>query len=196
MMSEKIPVAVLAATGSVGQRFVSLLDQHPWFEVVALSGSDRSVGHRYGDSCHWTLAEPMPAWAANLQVLPTTPDAVKTPLVFSALPADIARDVEPQFAKAGTVVCSNASAYRKEADVPILLPEVNPDHANLVTAQRRLRGWKGAITTNPNCTSTGMAVALNAVKNAFGLKRVFAVSLQALSGAGYPGLPFHSEVNP
>lgn len=187
-MKSRIPVAVLAATGSVGQRFVQLLDNHPWFEVTALSGSDRSVGQPYGAACRWLLAGPMPEWARQMTVVPTTPEAVQAALVFSALPADIARQVEPQFAQKGCGVFSNASAYRREADVPLLLPEVNADHAGLVEIQRRQRGWDGCIVTNPNCTSTGMTVALKALQDAFGLQRVFAVSLQALSGAGYPGV--------
>ncbi len=187
-MSERIPVAVLAATGSVGQRFVQLLDGHPWFEVVALTGSERSIGQPYGEACHWMLPEPMPEWARGITVVPTRPEATPVPLVFSAMPADAAREAEPLYAQAGKVVCSNASAFRQEADVPILLPEINADHANLVRAQQRNRGWSGCITTNPNCTSTGMTVALKALQEAFGLQRVFAVSLQALSGAGYPGV--------
>jgi aspartate-semialdehyde dehydrogenase len=188
-MSERIPVAVLAATGSVGQRFVQLLDGHPWFEPVALTGSDRTIGQKYGESCRWTLPEPMPEWAREMTVLPTTPEAANANLVFSALPADIARDAEPQFAQTGARVFSNASAYRTGPDVPILLPEVNPEHINIIEAQRRLRGWPGYIITNSNCTSTGMTVALKALQDAFGLSVVFAVSMQALSGAGYPGVP-------
>lgn len=185
----KIPVGVLAATGSVGQRFVQLLDNHPWFEVVALTGSDRSIGQPYGETCHWVLPEAMPDWARRMEVRPTAPEATGSlPLVFSALPAPIARDVEPLFAQSGAAVCSNASAYRREPDVPILLPEVNADHAEIVAIQRQRRGWSGCIVTNPNCTSTGLTVALKALQARFGLRRVFVVSLQALSGAGYPGV--------
>jgi aspartate-semialdehyde dehydrogenase len=187
-MSERIPVSVLAATGSVGQRFVQLLDGHPWFEVVALTGSDRSIGQKYGEACHWLLPQPMPGWARDITVVPTAPEAANTALAFSALPANIAKEVEPQFAQAGVKVFSNASAYRTEPDVPILLPEVNADHTRLVEVQRCKRGWSGCIVTNPNCTSTGMTVALKALQDAFGLSLVFAVSLQALSGAGYPGV--------
>jgi aspartate-semialdehyde dehydrogenase len=187
-MSEKIPVAVLAATGSVGQRFIQLLSGHPWFEVAAVTASDRSVGQTYREACHWILTEPMPARVGELVVLPTSADAAALPLVFSALPTDVARLKEADFARAGSAVCSNASAYRREQDVPLLLPEVNPEHAQLVTSQRKRMGWKGCLTTNPNCTSTGMTVALKALLQAFGLKRVFAVSLQAISGAGYPGV--------
>lgn len=188
-MPDKIPVAVLAATGSVGQRFIQLLDGHPMFEAVALTSSDRTMGQKYGDACHWILAGELPTWARTMTLLPTEPASAAVPLAFSALPADAARELEPEFARAGTLVCSNASAYRNEPDVPILLPEVNPEHADVLKAQQRLRGWTGGIVTNPNCTSTGMTVALKALQDAFGLKRVFAVSMQALSGAGYPGVP-------
>ena len=184
----KIPVAILAATGSVGQRFVQLLDGHPWFEVVALTGSDRTIGRPYGEACHWILGELMPDWAKDMTILPTEPQATKAALVFSALPTDVAKTVEPLFAQAGMLVCSNASAYRKEPDVPILLPEVNAGHARILDVQRRNRGWLGGIVTNPNCTSTGMTVALKALQEAFGLTKVLAVSMQAISGAGYPGV--------
>jgi aspartate-semialdehyde dehydrogenase len=187
-MKKRIPVVVLAATGSVGQRFVQLLDGHPWFEVIGLTGSDRSIGKPYGEACHWILPEPMPSWAAGMTVLPTEPGAAPARIAFSALPADLARDLEPQFARAGLAVCSNASAFRNEPDVPILLPEVNAEHAAIVGHQRKVRGWSGCIVTNPNCTSTGLTVALKALQDAFGLKRALVVSMQALSGAGYPGV--------
>lgn len=187
-MSDRIPVAVLGATGSVGQRFVQLLDGHPWFEVAALTGSERSAGRTYGEACRWVLSETMPAWAAGMPLLLSDPADLDLPLVFSALPSDHARRLEPEFAHSGALVCSNASAYRDEPDVPILIPEVNPEHAGLIEVQRRGRGWKGAIVTNSNCTSTGMTVALKPLLDAFGLRRVFVVSMQAVSGAGYPGV--------
>ena len=188
-MADKIPVAVLAATGSVGQRFIQLLDGHPYFEVAALTASDRTVGQKYGNACHWILPGDMPAWAREMEILPTSSDSVSVPLAFSALPADAAVEIEPAFAGAGTVVCSNASAYRMAPDVSILFPEVNPEQAAILHIQRRLRGWSGGIITNSNCTSTGITVALKPLQDAFGLKKVFAVSMQALSGAGYPGVP-------
>lgn len=188
-MTEKIPVAVLAATGSVGQRFIQLLDGHPWFEVVALTGSERSEGKTYAEACHWILTEAMPTWARNLPVLPSTTEAVHTPIVFSALHTDVARNVEPEFAKAGAAIFSNASTYRAEPDVPILLPEINPEQVGILEYQRHTRGWQGFIVTNANCTSTGMTIALKPLLDSFGIKRVFAVSLQAVSGAGYPGVP-------
>jgi len=188
-MTPRIPVAVLASTGSVGQRFVQLLDRHPWFEVVALTGSERLAGQPYGQACKWVLPEAMPGWAAEMILQPSEPGQVGAArLAFSALPSEQAYSIEPLFARAGLAVCSNASAFRQAADVPLLLPEVNPEHIRLVDRQRRERGWSGCIITNPNCTSTGLTVALKALEDAFGLRRVFAVSLQALSGAGYPGV--------
>jgi len=185
---EKIPVAILAATGTVGQRFVQLLDRHPWFKVVALTGSDRSIGQRYEDVCHWVLPTPMPDWAKGMQIIATEVGALEARIVFSALPTSMALEWEARFAQDGFLVCSNASAYRMEPDVPILIPEVNADHIELVETQRKNRGWKGAIITNPNCTSTGLTVALKALEDAFGVKAVMAVSMQAISGAGYPGV--------
>jgi len=188
MSSPQIPVAVLGATGSVGQRFISLLDNHPWFKVVALAASDRSVGQKYSDACRWVLNDPMPEYARDMVVIPATPESVNAKIVFSALHNEIAKDLEPQFAQAGASVCSNASSYRRGEDVPLLLPEVNAEHIQLVKFQRQQRGWSGCILTNPNCTSTGLTVALKALDDPFGVKKVFAVSLQALSGAGYPGV--------
>ena len=188
MSQSQIPVAVLGATGSVGQRFISLLEGHPWFKVVALAASDRSVGQKYSEACRWVLNVPMPEYARNMIVVPVSAESVNAKIVFSALHNEIAEDVEPQFAQAGAAVCSNASSYRRGEDIPLLLPEVNPEHIQLVRQQRLNRGWSGCILTNPNCTSTGLTVALKALDDAFGVKKVFAVSLQALSGAGYPGV--------
>jgi aspartate-semialdehyde dehydrogenase len=184
---KKIKVAVLGATGAVGQRFVQLLDRHPWFEVAALTGSDRSVGQTYGEACRWVLAEPIPEYARDMRVAPTEP-GLDAAIVFSALPGDTAKNAEPAFAQAGHGVCSNASAHRMADDVPLLIPEVNPDHTALIAAQRGRRGWSGFIATNPNCTSTGFTIAFRALQDAFGLKRAVVFSMQALSGAGYPGV--------
>jgi aspartate-semialdehyde dehydrogenase len=188
-MKLKIPVAVLGANGSVGQRFVQLLHNHPFFEVTALTGSTRSEGRTYREACHWILPEPMPDWAADMVLLPSMPEKNDWAVAFSALPADVAKEVEPFFAAAGTVVCSNASAYRSAPDVPILMPEVNPEHAALLQVQRRNRGWKGGIATNSNCTSTGLTITLKALDDAFGVEKAMVVSMQAVSGAGYPGVP-------
>lgn len=183
----KIKVAVLGATGAVGQRFVQLLEDHPWFEVTALTGSDRTVGQKYGDACRWVLDAPMPAYARELTIAPTAP-GLDAALAFSALPGDQAKELEPAFAAAGHGVCSNASAYRMDADVPLLIPEVNPDHTALIRVQQRQRGWSGFIATNPNCTSTGFTIAFRPLLDQFGLSKAFVVSMQALSGAGYPGV--------
>jgi len=189
MQQPRIPVAILGATGAVGQRFVQLLEGHPWFEVVALTGSDRAVGQKYQQACHWLLASPMPEFARDMPVLPTGSGPLDVALAFSALPAEAARQVEPLYASRGTVVCSNASAFRQEPDVPLLMPEVNPEHTGLVHRQRQNRGWKGYIVTNPNCTISGLTVALKALLQNFGIRRLMIVSMQAVSGAGYPGAP-------
>jgi aspartate-semialdehyde dehydrogenase len=183
----KIKVAILGATGAVGQRFVQLLENHPWFEVSALTGSDRSVGQTYAEACHWFLSGQIPAYAREMTIVPSEP-GFEAKLAFSALPSDQAKAIEPGFAQAGYAVCSNASAHRMWDDVPLLIPEVNPDHTALSAVQRQKRGWKGFIVTNPNCTSTGLTIALRALHDAFTLKRAFVVSMQALSGAGYPGV--------
>ena len=180
-------VAVLAATGSVGQRFVQLLDGHPWFKVTALTGSERTAGRTYGAACNWMLATPMPDWARDMPILPTGPglDAV---ICFSGLPTDQAKEYEPALAQAGHIVVSNASSHRMWPDVPLLIPEVNADHTALIPTQRSARGWSGAIVTNPNCTATGLTISLRPILDRFGLRRMTAFSMQALSGAGYPGV--------
>ncbi len=183
----KIKVAILGATGAVGQRFVQLLEGHPWFKVTALTGSDRTAGGTYGEGCRWVLPVPMPDYAREMPVVPTAP-GLEAQIVFSTLPADLAREAEPAFAAAGHGVCSNASAHRMAPDVPLLIPEVNPEHSALIAVQRRERGWSGFIATNPNCTTVTFTVPLKALDAAFGLKRALIVSMQALSGAGYPGV--------
>ncbi len=189
-MSQEIPVAVLGATGMVGQRLVQMLDGHPWFRVVALTASEARAGRAYADAVAWRLPSPMPDWAREMVLQPTEPEAVgEARLVFSALPSSVAREVEPRFARYGLWVCSNASAFRREPDVPLLVPEVNPDHIALLEVQRRQRGWPAGIVTNPNCTTTGLVIALAPLHRAFGVRWVFTASLQALSGAGYPGMP-------
>lgn len=184
---KKIKVAILGATGAVGQRFVQLLDNHPWFTVTALTGSDRTVGRPYAEGCRWVLPGSIPAYARDMVVQATAP-GFEAQIAFSALPTDQAREAEPALAAAGYAVCSNASAYRMEADVPLLIPEVNADHTALIERQRRERGWRGLLVCNPNCTSTGVTTALAALHHAFGVQRGFMVSMQAISGAGYPGV--------
>jgi aspartate-semialdehyde dehydrogenase len=183
----KVKVAILGATGAVGQRFVCLLQDHPWFEVTALTGSDRTVGHTYGESVRWVLAEPMPEYVRSMPMVPTQP-GFEAQVAFSALPSATASTAEPALAAAGYAVCSNASAHRMAPDVPLLIAEVNPDHTQLIPIQQRQRGWPGFIVTNPNCTSTGMTIAFKALDQEFGMKRAVVVSMQAISGAGYPGV--------
>lgn len=183
----RIPVAILGATGAVGQRFVQLLAGHPWFEVVALAASDRSAGRRYTDACQWIISGDPPPSVGDMVISSLEP-AAPARIVFSALPAPVAREIEPRFAQAGYVVCSNASAFRYEPDVPLVIPELNADHLSLIARQRAGRGWSGFIVTSPNCTTTGIAMPLKPLDAAFGLRQVFAVSMQAVSGAGYPGV--------
>lgn len=186
--ARRIPVAVLGATGAVGQTFVRLLDGHPWFELAAVAASERSAGKAYGDAAHW-LGSEMPARVAGMPVVPCDPPCIDAPLVFSALDAAAAADVEAAFARAGRFVLSNARTYRLEPDVPLLIPEVNPGHLALIDRQRERRGWPGAIVTNSNCSTMVVALALAPLHQAFGVDTVFVTTLQAVSGAGYPGVP-------
>ncbi|MCR4406184.1 MAG: aspartate-semialdehyde dehydrogenase [Anaerolineae bacterium] len=183
----RIPVAILGATGAVGQRFIQLLADHPWFEIAALAASERSAGQRYAEAVRWVIPGDPPPTVAEMIIQPLEPDLPAT-IVFSALPSEIARQVEPTFARAGYAVCSNASAYRQEPYVPLLIPEVNADHVTMIPHQRAKCGWPGLIVTSPNCTTTGIVLPLKPLDDAFGLRRVFAVSMQAISGAGYPGV--------
>jgi len=184
----RIPVAVLGATGAVGQTFIRLLAAHPWFEVAAVAASERSAGKRYRDAAHWLSGE-MPSHVGDLQVTTCDPASVTPAIVFSALDSDAAQEVEAAFARAGKLVLSNARNYRMEADVPLLIPEVNPDHLELLPIQRKVRGWSGAIVTNSNCSTMVIALALAPLHQAFGVEQLFVTTLQALSGAGYPGVP-------
>jgi len=187
-MSPRIPVAVLGATGVVGQRFVRRLAHHPWFEVAHLAASERSAGKTYAEACDWRLDGEPYGGLGKLVIEECDPAKHAAPVVFSALDTAPARELEPAFARAGSAVFSNASAFRMAPDVPLLVPEVNPDHLELVPAQREARGWSGAILTNPNCTVTVLVMALAPLHARFGVKRVFLASMQAISGAGYPGV--------
>ena len=192
MTRRKIPAFVLGGTGAVGQRLVRLLDGHPWFDLVAVAASEQSAGRTYVDACHWILPGAPPRAIADRIVDRLDPQAIDCggpAMVFSALPATVAREVEPRYAEAGHAVCSNASAFREEPDVPLLIPEVNADHLGLIEVQRATRGWDGLIVTNPNCSTTGIALAIKALDDAFGLRRASITTLQAVSGAGYPGIP-------
>lgn len=183
----QLDVAILGATGAVGQRFIQLLEGHPWFRVAEVVASDRSAGKSYAEACKWVLTGQPPADVARLTVLPL--DApLNSPIVLSALPTDVAKSLEPELAARGHVVCSNTSSHRMAEDVALLIPEVNADHAGLIDVQRRNRGWTtGALVTTPNCTSTPVVMAL-APLVPFGIKQMNVVSLQAVSGAGYPGV--------
>lgn len=184
---QKLKVAILGASGAVGQRFIQLLDNHPWFEVHELVGKS-SAGKRYGDAVHWMLDDNPPSAAQDIVVKSMTDD-LESPLVFSALPKEAAVDKEPALAAAGHIVCTNASAYRMTPDVPLLLPEINADHLRLIDVQRSKRGWtSGALIANSNCTTMPLVMSLAPLRG-FGISKVLVVSEQAVSGAGYPGVP-------
>jgi len=182
----RIPVAVLGATGVVGQRMVGLLADHPWFHLVAVTASDRSAGQRYDQAARWVQAGPIPEAVASLTVLPTVP-MPGVAIAFSALDSGVAGPVETAFAEAGILVVSNARNHRMESNVPLLVPEVNPEHLALLDSQGFPAG--GGIITNPNCSTIGLTLALGPLHAAFGVEAVHVVTLQALSGAGLPGVP-------
>ncbi len=185
---ERVRVAVLGATGAVGQTFVRLLAGHPWFELAEVAASERSAGQRYGDVVRW-LEGALPGEAASLEVLPCDPAAVRSRVVFSALDSTAAGGIEPLFAAAGALVFSNAKNFRMDADVPLVIPEVNASHLDVLGVQRERRGWSGGIVTNANCAATVAALAMAPLHAAFGIERAFVVTMQAVSGAGYPGVP-------
>ena len=185
--ASKIPVAVLGATGAVGQRFVSLLDGHPWFEVKALCASERSAGRRYGDAVRWFLDRPMPEWARGMEVLPCRP-GIDARVAFSGLDAQVAGEIESEFAAAGHAVVSNSKNHRLDPDVPLLVPEINHAHLDLLDAQKRRFKSGGFIVTNPNCSTVGLVMAAAPIHKTFGIQKLFAATMQAVSGAGYPGV--------
>lgn len=185
----KIPVGVLGATGLVGQRLVVLLADHPWFMLETLAASDNSEGRMYGEAVKWQLSTEIPEIVREKVVQPCDPARVQTPVVFSALPGDVAAQAEMEFARAGALVSSNASSHRMDVDVPLVIPEVNADHLDLIPKQQRERNWSGYIICNPNCSTIHLTLALKPLADRFGLKRVAVTTMQALSGAGYPGVP-------
>lgn len=185
---ERIKVAVLGATGVVGQRFVRRLARHPWFEIAHLAASEKSVGLPYSKACDWRLDGEPYGGLGDRVVVPCDPKFAKADFAFSALDSAVAREVEPAFAKAGCLVFSNASAFRMEEDVPLVIPEVNGAHLGLLDVQHERRGWSGGIVCNPNCTATVLTVALAPLQQAFGIEAVLMTSMQATSGAGYPGV--------
>ena len=190
-MSSNRKVAILGATGAVGQRFIQLLQGHPWFQIEVLAASERSAGKKYKDACNWLLESNLPGEIAEKPVVHADVESVEKAgnidFVFSALPGDLAGPVEAEFA-AIYPVFSKASSHRMDNDVPLIIPEVNPDHAALIPVQKRLRGWKGFISTDPNCSTIQLAMTLKPLMQ-FGLSQVMVSTMQALSGAGYPGVP-------
>jgi len=190
-MSSNRKVAILGATGAVGQRFIQLLQGHPWFQIEVLAASERSAGKKYKDACNWLLESNMPREIAEMPVAHADVESVEKAgnidFVFSALPGDLAGPVEAEFA-ALYPVFSKASAHRMDNDVPLIIPEVNPDHVALIQVQKRLRGWQGFISTDPNCSTIQLAMTLKPLMQ-FGLNQVMVSTMQALSGAGYPGVP-------
>ena len=183
----QIEVGVLGATGMVGQQFVKLLAGHPWFTTAWLGASERSEGRSYAEAMKWRLSTPPPADVLPMRVDACTPGRGPR-IMFSALDANAAKEIEPAFAAAGHIVVSNARSFRMDPSVPLVIPEVNSDHLPLITRQRREKGWKGAIVTNPNCSTVVMSIVLAPLRQ-FGLSRVMVTTLQAVSGAGYPGVP-------
>jgi len=186
-MDKKIPIGILGATGVVGQRFIQMLENHPWFEVAWLAASDRSEGKIYSEAARWRLKTAIPSRVASMQVSPATPEGAPK-VIFAALDSSIAAELEPRFADAGCAVVSNSSALRMQKDVPLVIPEVNGGHIKLIDIQ----GWRkksgGYVVTNPNCSAIGLVLALAPLHQRFGLDTVMAVTMQAVSGAGYPGV--------
>jgi aspartate-semialdehyde dehydrogenase len=188
-MTTKIPVGILGATGTVGQRFIQLLHEHPWFEVTWLAASDRSAGKLYSEAAKWNLATPIPAKIATMKVSAAAPDKSTPKLVFAALDATAAQQIEPAFAEAGHAVVSNSSAFRMAEDVPLIIPEVNGDHVPLIKTQKWYKQNGGFMVTNPNCSAIGLVLALAPLHRRFGIDKIFVATMQAISGAGYPGVP-------
>jgi aspartate-semialdehyde dehydrogenase len=189
MSAKRWKVGVLGATGTVGQRMLSLLDGHPWFDVTALGASEQSAGKRYAEACAWQLDQPMPAWAADMVVRRAAPP-MDCDFALSGLDNAVAGEIETAFAAAGIPVISNAKNHRMEPDVPLVIPEVNPSHLDVIEKQKKDRGWrKGFIVTNPNCSTVGLVCALKPLQDAFGVTKVVVTTMQAISGAGYPGVP-------
>jgi aspartate-semialdehyde dehydrogenase len=182
-----IEVGVLGGTGMVGQHFIRFLQGHPWFKLTWLGASDRSAGKKLEEATSWRLEGEMPEAAAKIKVSDSKPGGAPR-LLFSAMDASVATDIERAFAQAGHIIVSNSRNHRMEPDVPLLVPEVNPSHLSLVQAQQRNRGWKGMIVTNPNCSTIVLTLALAPLAQ-FGLRRIMATTMQAVSGAGYPGVP-------
>jgi aspartate-semialdehyde dehydrogenase len=185
-MSERIPVGILGATGMVGQEFVNFLRDHPWFELTWLGASDRSAGKPYREATTWRLGGETPAYVRDTIVSDSVPKGAPK-LVFSAMDASVATEIEQAFAKAGHVIVSNSRNHRMDADVPLLVPEANASHLGIIREQQRARGWSGTIVTNPNCSTITLVMALAPLRQ-FGIRKVMVTTMQAVSGAGYPGV--------
>ncbi len=188
---ERRNVGILGATGMVGQRFIQLLANHPWFNITWIAASDRSAGKAYADACKWKLDTPLPERIAKMVLQPNLPELATGELpriIFAALDSDIARELEPKFAEAGCAVISNSSAFRMTPDVPLVVPEVNADHLDVLEAQATRKTSGGYIVTNPNCSAIGLVLALKPLEMAFGIDQLFVTTMQAVSGAGYPGV--------
>jgi len=186
-MKTKVPVGILGATGMVGQRYIQLLEDHPWFEVTWLAASDRSSGKAYGDAAKWRLDTPLPERIAKMVVSPAEPEGAPK-VIFASVDAAIAREMEPKFAAAGCAVISNSSAFRMAPNVPLVLPEVNADHLHMIEEQPWRKESGGFIVTNSNCSAMGLVLALKPIEERFGLEQIFVTTMQAVSGAGYPGV--------
>jgi aspartate-semialdehyde dehydrogenase len=184
---ERVNIGILGATGMVGQRFLELLRNHPWFNVTWLAASDRSSGKLYGDAVRWKLATPLDERFVQMPLSPAAPDAQTPRVIFAALDTDIARELEPKFANAGCAVISNSAAFRMDADTPLVIPEVNAEHLALISKQNWSNG--GTVVTNPNCSAIGLVLALKPLAVGFGIESLFVTTMQAVSGAGYPGVP-------
>ena len=187
-MQTKHSIGILGATGMVGQRFIQLLENHPWFQITWLAASDRSSGKRYEDAAKWRLDTPCPERIAKMTISPADTDGAPK-IIFAALDTDIARELEPKFAAAGCAVVSNSSAFRMHPNVPLVIPEVNADHLHLIEDQSWRKESGGYIVTNPNCSAIGLVMALKPIQERFGVEQIFVTTMQAVSGAGYPGVP-------
>ena len=191
-MQKKLEIGILGATGMVGQRFIQLLEEHPWFQITWLAASDRSSGKRYEEAAKWRLDTPCPERIAKMAITsaePVSATGESAPkIIFAALDADIAREMEPRFAAAGCAVVSNSSAFRMHPDVPLVIPEVNADHLHLIEGQSWRKESGGYIVTNPNCSAIGLVLALKPIEERFGIEQIFVSTMQAVSGAGYPGV--------
>ncbi len=186
-IQSKLPVGILGATGMVGQRYIQLLENHPWFEIAWLAASDRSSGKPYGEAAKWRLDSALPDRIARMMVQPAEPSGAPK-VIFASVDAAYARELEPKFADAGCAVLSNSSAFRMTPNVPLVIPEINADHLHLIEEQPSRKSTGGYMVTNPNCSTIGLVMALKPIEERFGIEQIFVTTMQAVSGAGYPGV--------